>query len=221
MGIYSGNDGWRGDRAARRHDPRAYPPYRCALATPPAEEPVSRTEAKLHCRIDVSADDTLVDGLIVAARQLVEAHARRALVTQTWDLTLDYFPSDWRHDYGAIVVPNPPLVSVAYVTYRDGEGTLQTLATTGYRVLAGTPGRIVPESRTEWPSILEHPDAVHVRYVAGYGAASAVPQALKQAILLLVGHFYENREATADAAFHELPLAVRSLIESESWGPVL
>jgi uncharacterized phiE125 gp8 family phage protein len=215
---HDGNYGWRGDRLTRRHDPRVYPPYRLALVTAPTEEPVSRTEAKLHCKVDITTDDTLIDGLIVAARQLVEAHVRRALVTQTWDLYLDYFPSEDRHDYGSIVVPNPPLVSVTSVKYYDDAGTLQTLSASGYRVLAGTPGRIAPAHLNDWPDAREHPDAVVARYVAGYGAASAVPQSLRQAILLLAGHWYENREAVAEGQRTALPLAVESLVNAEAWG---
>ena len=47
-----------------------------------------------------------------------------------------------------------------------------------------------------WPSVtLAAANGVRVRYVAGYGAAgSNVPQAIRQAILLVIGSLYENRE---------------------------
>ena len=61
-------------------------------------------------------------------------------------------------------------------------------------------------------------NAVNVTFVAGYGGASAVPSSFKQAIQLLAGHWYENREAVSEVAFKEVPFAVTCLLESERWG---
>lgn len=61
--------------------------------TPPAVEPVSLAEAKLHARIEYPDDDALVGSLITAARRYCETCLRSALVTQTWKLMLDSFPS--------------------------------------------------------------------------------------------------------------------------------
>lgn len=205
---------WHSDDL-RRYDYRVYPPYRIETVTAPAVEPVSASEAKAHCRVEISDDDSLITALIVAARQVVESRVQRALVTQTLDLTLEYFPWDNRR----IVIPNPPLQSVTTLKYYDGEGTLQTWDSANYRVLTGTPGQIVPAYNVDWPSIRDMPEAVVIRYVAGYGVAANVPQSLKQAILLLVGHWYENREAAnINAAATELPLAVQALCDSEAWG---
>lgn len=206
-------EGWA-NSDPRRWDPRVYPPYRTSLVTAPSEEPVSRTEAKLHCRVEHTADDTLIDGLIVASRQVVETLCRRALVTQTHDLFLGYWPHT-----GSVEIPNPPLVSVTTVKYYDGDGTLTTISSSDYLVSAGTPGSVTTASGSSWPEPQVRPDAIAIRYVAGYGAASAVPQCLKQAVLLLVGHFYENREAVAAATtFGEVPMAVDALIRAEAWG---
>lgn len=39
-----------------------------------------------------------------------------------------------------------------------------------------------------------------------------VPELLKQAILLLVGHLYENREAATDRRIDEVPLGVQRIM---------
>lgn len=176
-------------------------------------EPVSRSAALLHLRVDHDDDDPLIEALIAAARQHVENVTWRALVTQTLELTLDAWPSGDR-----IELPRPPLQSVTSVKYIDSAGVEATFAASNYHVVTrGEPGRIVLAYGASWPSVtLRTAGAITVRYVAGYGLATAVPEMLKQAILLLVGHWYENREATVIAAgtvATELPLAVASILE--------
>ncbi|MCB0729345.1 MAG: head-tail connector protein, partial [Ignavibacteriae bacterium] len=65
-----------------------------------------------------------------------------------------------------------------------------------------------------WPGAsLREAAGVVVRYTAGYGAAEAVPARLRHAILMLVGHLYENREATSQAgALTATPMGVERLL---------
>lgn len=184
------------------------------LQAGPAVEPVGTVEAKAHCRVDVDDDDALLDALVVAARQYVEQVTRRSLVTQTWDLFLDGWPAG-----DTLVVPVPPLQSVTAVTYTDDAGTTRTVSSADYVVdTANEPGRVRLTSSASWPSeTLQVVNGVQVRFVAGFGDAGAdVPQPIRQAILLLVGHWYENREAVAVHSFatfpKEIPLAVDALL---------
>lgn len=161
------------------------------LITAPAAEPVSASEAKSHLRVDTTADDTYVGTLITVARQNVESHLRRALISQTWEVVLDAFPA------GVIRLPKPPLASVTSIKYTDDEGNESTYSSDNYVVDSDTePGRVVLKSGQTWPAVtLAAANGVRVRYVAGYGAAgSNVPQAIRQAILLVIGSLYENRE---------------------------
>ena len=167
------------------------------LITAPAEEPVSTAEAKLHLRVDGTAEDTLIAGLIEAARQQVEAMTNRALCTQVWECRFDAFPSD-----GAFIeLPRAPLQSLQQVSYLDTTGTLVQVAVADFDVLAPSgasaqPGSIGPKPDKTWPTaVQDRAHAARIRFVAGYGAASAVPAALKSAILLIVGDLYANREA--------------------------
>lgn len=174
----------------------------------PASEPVSLDEAKLHLRVDGDDEDDFIAGLLVAAREYFEETTRRALISQTWRLSLDEWPDE-------IELPKPPLVSVTSITYKDDVGAQTTLSSSVYLVdTESEPGRIVLASGQSWPAGTLYPvNPIQVTYVAGYGAATAVPERMKQAIKLLLGHWYENREATvAGTIMKEIPLGIDSLI---------
>lgn len=162
------------------------------LQTSPASEPITTAEAKTHLRVEHSDDDTYIAGLITSARQYLEAVKRRAFVTQTWDLWLDGWP-----DTDVIDLPRPPLVSVTSIVYYDSAHVEATFAAADYHVdVDAEPGRIILDSDASWPSVTLRPaHAVRVRYVAGYGAASAVPESVKSQLKILVADAYESRES--------------------------
>jgi uncharacterized phiE125 gp8 family phage protein len=180
------------------------------LVTPPAREPIELPEAKLQCRIDIDDDDALVLGYIETARTHVENATNRQLITATWEMALDYWPM-------SIDIPRSPLQSVVSVQYVDTAGTTTTLATNQYRWRATTGpfaarGRITRGYGVSWPSLQAVTDPVIVRFTAGYGDyGQDVPAPLRQAILMLVGHWYINREAVGTVG-EEIALAVEALI---------
>jgi len=138
--------------------------YGISLNTAPASEPISRTEAKTHCRIEVTDDDGLVDTLIAAAREHVEAFTARAIVAQSWDFKLDFFPA-------VIPIPKPPLLSVSGIVYLDADGAAQTLASSVYTVDTDmVAGRIFLAYGQSWPGTYGVPNAVTVSFIAGMAA---------------------------------------------------
>lgn len=168
--------------------------YSLTLVTGPATEPVTRAEAKLAARIQSTSEDALIDAFIVAAREQVEVDADLKLMPQTWLLTLDSFPCD-----GVIQLPITPVASVSNVKYLDTEHAQQTLPTDQYYAdLKRMPPRILLAPSESWPSISVKQAAVEITLVAGFANAAAVPQRAKQAICLLVGHWYQNRELATD-----------------------
>lgn len=185
-----------------------------SLVTGPAVEPVTRDQFKLHARITRDDEDSLIDSLLKAARRYIEARQRRAIVTQTWRLTLDTFPA-W-----GLVIPLPPLQSVSSITYVDNDGTTQTLDPSAYSVdTRSEPGRVEPAWGQYWPSARFQNNAVTVQFVAGYGLADSAPDTTKTAIKLLAAHWYENREATiAGTIIAPLPFAVEALLAAEEFG---
>lgn len=160
-----------------------------------------------------TSEDTLVTNLIKAARQWCENYQSRAYINQTWDMVLDGFPDrDW------IYLPRPPISSVTSVTYIDYSGTSQTMSTSDYGVdTTGEPGRLYLKYNKSWPTTYAEMNCITIRYICGYGAtATYVPQSIKQAILMLVGHWYNNREAVMTGSISkEIELAVSSLLSHE------
>ena len=166
------------------------------LVTAPAAEPISTAEAKLHLRVDVSADDALIDTLVGAARQSCESATCRRFITQTWDLHLHDFPLS----NGPIVLPSPPVSSVTSITYTDTNGDATVLSSSLYTTdLPAGPqarhGMIYPAYQQSWPQVRGIPNAVVVRFVCGYGGTgTSVPPALLAAMKLRLGHLYLHRE---------------------------
>ena len=177
--------------------------------TPPTSEPVSLSEAKAHCRVTGSEEDGLIAGYLLAAREYVETHTRRTMLTQTWEQIEDVLGDEIR-------LRKAPILSITSVRYLDTAGVEQTLAANQYRLIRRATGEavIVPAFNVTWPVVQAVEAAVTVRFVAGYGASSgSIPEAIRQAILLLVGHWYAHREAvTIGAAPAEVPMAVESLL---------
>lgn len=163
------------------------------LITAPTTYPVTLAEAKLHCKIDQDTDDTLVTALITAATEMCEQKIGRAIMTQTWELTLDGFPSEFE-------LTRVPVASVTSVKYLDMDGVQQTLSNALYTVRTADDfgyAKVAPVYNTEWPLAQDSFDAVAVRFVAGYANAAAVPEGIKQWVKLMVSTMYENRETEA------------------------
>ena len=170
------------------------------LVTGPTDEPVSLTETKNHLRVTGNLDDDYIGSLIEAAVAAAEAFTHRALVTQTWDWVLDDFPSE-----DIFCVPRPPLQSVTSINYLDAvDGSSQLWATSEYDVDApatiaeigefAAPGRIALAFGVTYPATRTEINSVTVRFVAGYGAAEAVPAKIRQGMLLAISTWYEHRE---------------------------
>lgn len=205
---------------------------------PPADEPVSLDEMKSHLVLKFDDDDTLIRSYIVAARQKCEVMTRRALITQTFDLRIDRFPSPWpdlRHHghYGhspehfllpgrpAMWIPRPKLQSIASIAYIDMDGVTRTLDPAAYRVIEGTPGELEAAYGSYWPPTRPIAAAVTIRFVAGYGDVIDVPESLKLGIKMLVAHYYMNREAVLvepGLTPAEVPMGVAALFATEEWG---
>lgn len=161
---------------------------RLRLITAPASEVVTSAEAKAHLRVESTDDDALIIAYLTAARAHMDGRdgiLGRALMTQTWELVLDAFPT------AAISLPLPPLQSITSIKYQDSSNVEQTLDAADYVVdTTSESSRVYPV--TSWPSTYSTPNAVTIRFVAGYGNASAVPEPIKTAIKLKVQALYDN-----------------------------
>lgn len=183
--------------------------------TGPSVEPLSLTEAKAFLRVDHTAFDTEIESLIKSARKSCETYLGRALISQTWKLYLDCFPSS----DCAIRLPNPPLQSVTSISYEDTNGDTQTWASSKYQVdTVSTAGRVLPAPGESYPDTeVDRINAVTITYVCGYGATSAsIPENILHAVRLTLGDFFNHREDTVIGTIvNDIPNGAKRLLTQE------
>ena len=153
----------------------------------PAAEPVTLADVKAHLRLDTDADDTLLSGLIAAARQDVERATGLALIEQSWRIALDCWP---RH--GLATIPLHPVREITAVTAYGTEGEASLIDPAAYQAdLVSRPARLLFEALA---LPLRAMNGIEIDFTAGYGEAGTdVPDLLCRAIVLLVAHWYEFR----------------------------
>jgi uncharacterized phiE125 gp8 family phage protein len=161
------------------------------LTSSPEIEPVTLAEAKAQLRIDGNAEDTLISSLIITSRLHVEAALGLALITQGWS----YFIDDWPRGR-VLMLPLRPVQSVAAVRLYADDESVETVPAANYLLDgASVPARLIRKLPFGWPKPSRAANGIEVAFVAGFGDAAAdVPAPVRQAILLLVAHWYEHRE---------------------------
>ena len=183
---------------------------RTQLLIGPDIEPVSLDEVKAHLRVTHSEEDSLIDGLITAARVTVETITRRSLISQTWRLTLDDFPGG-----PSIKLPHSPVLAVESVEYVDESGDTQTMDESKFWLdKVSSPARLVLRDGESYPSTQTgRPNCVTVTYQAGYGdQASQVPAPIRHAIKLMVAHLFENPELVSAGQLTVIPITFDYLL---------
>jgi uncharacterized phiE125 gp8 family phage protein len=175
------------------------------LVIPPTSEPITLEEAKLHLRVDSNVEDTLITALIKSARSKVENDTWRSLITQTWKLNMD---TDEVKTFTGVT--KSPIQSITHIKYFDINVIQKTLSTGSYQVdILNEPARIkIPEI----PQINDQMNAMEIMFISGYGIAASVPEDLKLAMLLLIGHWYEHRESVTIGNMKDVPMGYDALI---------
>ncbi len=158
------------------------------LLAGPAEEPVSLGEAKGFLKVDDNAEDALITTLIGAARLHVEGVTGRALLAQSWRVVLDAWPES-----RVVKLPVSPFIAVTEINAVDGAGALHAIPLAQF---LGEPDRLLlPRSVAGMPLLRER-QGIEIDYVAGFGTEpSDVPADIRQALLVLVGYWFEHRDA--------------------------
>lgn len=167
------------------------------MTSGPGLEPVTLAEAKAHLRVDGSAEDALIQSLVVTSRLHIEAALGLALVTQSWAWFLDRWPASRAvRPVVRVALPLRPVQAVGHVKLWHSDGTSLPLPTGSFHLDGqATPARLVwlPGSPPEGP---ERPaGGIEIGFTAGFGAAATdVPPTIRHALKLLVAHWYEHRE---------------------------
>lgn len=184
----------------------------------PVVAPVTLAEAKAHLRVDTTTDDSYVAALVNAATEYAETYCGESFIHRRLRMRMDFFPVE-------IELPRPPMAAsgtatAVTITYTLANGSTATLAADRYRVdRDSTPGVLRFPYGGSWPEHRSDYNAVTVEWWAGRGAdGTAVPQRVKNAILWLVGLWYERRMAADNLQANEIPFGVKALLDSAKWG---
>ena len=227
------------------------------IQTEPAVEPVSLAQAKNFLRVSITDDDDLIGFLITAAREACESFCNRSFAIKSYLQSLDSFPyytdtvmsqmayppsyyslpmySTTLWNYSQMIkLYYPPCIEVQGIDYTDTDGVNQTLLQDEDFLLDNIwePSRIFPMPGAMWPPCLYVPNAVRIRFTAGFGDTVSVdpapvdgeipqgagsqpmPGRVKTAILQLVANWYENREAATPGSMNKIPHHVEMLLWS-------
>jgi uncharacterized phiE125 gp8 family phage protein len=172
------------------------PPHSYELVTGPTLRAVSVNECKLAARVDTDEEDSVITSWIDEATLAVETDASMCLLTQTWRLNLDWFPS-WE-----IPIRKMPVQSISSITNVATDGTTNTVSAADYIVdVTSFPPRVVPAYGLFWPTCRDQPRSVKVTFIAGATAATGVSETAKQAIRLHVAMRIREREGLNDEEY--------------------
>lgn len=188
------------------------------LTTPAITEPITLTEAKAHCQVDSDFldDDTYLTRLITVARQHVEHHTRKLMAQANVEMYFNDLPLE-------VEFPWYPVESLVSISYKDVNGDMQSIGTTGngnvilnkYRL----PGKLVllNNPKTYYSVNSYSVENVTITFKAGYGSAAwPLPEPLKQAMLVVIRDLYDNRESRDSKKGYDMPFAAQNLINDNS-----
>ena len=158
------------------------------LVTAPATEPLTYAEVKAYLRLNGDSEETFVTNLIVVARQYVESQIWRPLISQVQSMNFDKSELTTQ----VYNINKAPVISINSVTYYDLNNALQTLNASDWESdIYSNPARFRIKTL---PQIYDRMNALQVNFTCGYANAASVPLPIKQAMLMLIGHYYENRQ---------------------------
>lgn len=172
--------------------------------------PLTAADMRARLRIDDAGEDGLLGDFLAAGASEIDGPdgIGVAMMAQTWTRTLD----SWG---GVIALPGWPVTAVSEIRYVDLAGDVQALdVAANFRLVTGShPARLIAKPGVALPQVLAQAGVIEVDYTLGRTVAADVDPGLVTALALLVGHYYENREATAPGQVLEVPLGARHILD--------
>lgn len=186
------------------------------LKTPRTTSALTLAEAKNHLRIPtgITEEDDYLQALIDTATDVADKYCNISIMQQTyvqyadkWDDTIQLFHSPIEGSGAA------DMVEVEYIG--EGNTTYSTWAITQYIFDKYTcPLRLMAAPNVVYPDIENRLNAIKIEYKVGYGTASDVPKGIKQALLIMVGQWYENRqEAIVGRSVGTIPMTATYILD--------
>jgi len=160
------------------------------VISPAAEAPLSLDSVKAFLRVGDTTEDSFISGLLQSARERLEQVAGLALVTQTVRVTW----SDWPPSIqgrGARL-PISPARQLLSVTVTDADGTV-ALYDARFQLLCG---RICLRPWSMLP-LVPIGGRIEIDLEVGFGAATDLPEDLREALLHLIAAMYAARTPAA------------------------
>ncbi|WP_110693294.1 head-tail connector protein [Salinicola halophyticus] len=166
-------------------------------------------DVKLQRRMDLdyTTEDALLQRFIEAAYRHAEAHTQTAIRPRSETLVIDGFPPVDR----AIELPWYPVQSIDALEFITPSGDSQPLDETALRLdTRDDPHRLYPRWGDRWPATIAEPECVTISASVGY---EKTPEDIELALLLLIGHWYENRESVVIGTITaEVPMGVEMML---------
>lgn len=194
------------------------------LATVTVELPITLAEIKQHLIVDHDEDDALIMRYLVAAFDYADPRTDQSMRVKRFRV----FGRQWPCE--GVLLPHGPVRRVESVTYLDSDDIAQTLAADTFGIYQHYGQQVLEFHEAPPAVGSCRRDAVSVQYLAGYGklsdqvtdsygfpytlpivlgdtgsggvveAGTRIPERVKQAIFMLVAHWYENRETVVVGA---------------------
>ncbi len=176
----------------------------------PLITPITLEEVKAQLRVEHDDDDTILTRLIDVAVAYTDVRGAlgQAMITQKWAQWINSNPPQ------NVSLILGPIQSVTAVKYYDIDGVLQTDDVNNYQVFGTDFATVIsPKDSFAWPVSQQRSDAIKIEYEIGYGdAITDVPQTIRHALMLLIGHWYDNREQTGADELSSIPFGYEEML---------
>jgi uncharacterized phiE125 gp8 family phage protein len=182
--------------------------------TAPTGQIITTADAKARLNVAGTAEDAMIAAMIATAQAKLdgrEGDLNRALLPQSWQWTAHCFEAMADPDGSTIYLPLPPSRTVTEIAYVNTAGATVILSPSAYVVIPGGyhGDLVIPAAGTQWPtSLADRPDAARIKFDCGYLNAAAIPPPIGQALFLMVGDMYAQRETFAFGVPMPVPMSV-------------
>ncbi len=176
----------------------------------PLITPITIEEVKAQLRVEHDDDDTILTRLIDVAVAYTDVRGAlgQAMITQKWAQWINANPPQ------NVSLILGPVQDVTAIKYYDTDGVLQTDDINNYQVFGTDFATVIsPKDSFTWPVSQQRSDAIKIEYEIGYGdEITSVPQTIRHALMLLIGHWYDNREQTGVDELSNIPFGYEEML---------